>query len=602
MLLWARRNKIKCTYWVPRMNKIKCSHWSKKGPKSSVPVGHCWTVGNDERSKKVEKYKLKFEILAIVSIIIFCFAIAPVGLQNDTFYTIKIGEYILENGVAVGQDPFSWHENLTYAFPHWAYDVFMFLVYDLGGMTGIYLSTCILTAILGVLLYIVHSKLNKNALLAFFMSILSIYLLADFIAARAQLVTFIIFLLEVFFIEMFLNTKKKRYAIGLIILPIIIANVHSAVWPFYFVLMLPYIADYIFNAFIINIDIYYYKLRIKLLNNKIKKASNDVDLIAKLNTKLIKIYAKMSRELENKGKDGYITDKIVFEKNSNGKWLILIAIICGFTCFLTPIGDMPYTYLIRIFEGTTTKSINEHLPMTLANNINFSVLLGITIALAIFAKIKLRLKDWFMLVGLFILAIISRRQESMVALIALIPISNMIVQIFNRYDKEGTKEVMQLMTKFLGIILTLALIGLMAFAMMKSKYKQDYISTSDYPVAASDFILENLDLDRMKLFNEYNYGAYLLFRGIPVFIDSRCDLYTPEFNEGVNMFNDCLNVYGLGVGYENKFEQYGVTHVIITKNGKLNLLLEKDDNYNCIYTDENFKIYERLNSGYSVIK
>ena len=50
---------------------------------------------------------------------------------------------------------------------------------------------------------------------------------------------------------------------------------------------------------------------------------------------------------------------------------------------------------------------------------------------------------------------------------------------------------------------------------------------------------------------------------------------------------------------EDTFEEYGVTHVIIHSNGKLNLLLAQDDNYNCIYTDKNFKIYERLNSGYS---
>ncbi len=547
----------------------------------------------------MEKYKIKFEILAIVSIIIFCFAIAPVSLQNDTFYTIKIGEYIVENGISVGQDPFSWHENLEYAFPHWAYDVFIYLIYNVGGMTGIYLSTCILASILGILIYVVHSRLNKNVLLAFFMSILSIYLLGDFIAARAQLVTFILFLLEVFFIELFLNSGKKRYAVGLIILPIIIANVHAAVWPFYFVLMLPYIADYLFNAFIINADIYYYKLRIKLIDRKIKKANSNMELITKLNSKLIKIYAKMSRELENKGKEGYITDKVEFEKNPNGKWLILIAILCAFTCFLTPIGDMPYTYLTRTLEGNTTKSINEHLPMTLANHVSFAILFGVTIAISIFAKIKLKLKDWFMITGLFILAFMSRRQESMVILIGLIPISNMIVQIFDKYDKEGTKEVMQLMTKVVGMIITLALVCLMAFAMMKPKYKQEYISTSEYPVEASNYILENLDVNRMKLFNEYNYGSYLLYRGIPVFIDSRCDLYTPEFNEGVNIFNDCLNVYGLGVRYEDTFEDYGVTHVIIHSNGKLNLLLAQDDNYNCIYTDKNFKIYERLNSGYS---
>lgn len=549
----------------------------------------------------MEKYKLKFEILAIISIIIFCFAIAPVALQNDTFYTIKIGEYIVENGISVGQDPFSWHENLEYAFPHWAYDVFVYLVYNIGGMTGIYLSTCILTAILGLLIYTVHSKLNKNHLLAFVMALLSIYLLQSFIAARAQLVTFILFLLEVFFIEKFLATKKKRYAIGLIILPIIIANVHSAVWPFYFVLFLPYIGDYICNAFLINLDIYYYKFKIKRLNKKIQKAKNDVELIKMLNSKLIKVYAKMSKSLDYKGKDDYITDKIQFEKNSNCKWLILIAIICGFTCFLTPIGDMPYTYLFRIMDGTTTKSINEHLPMTLANNINFSILFGLTIMLAIFAKVKLRLKDWFMIFGLMILALISRRQASMVYLIALIPISNMLVQLFDKYDKEGTKEVMSLMTKPLGIILTFVLVAVMAFSLVKPKYNEEYISASAYPVEAADYILENLDIDRMKLFNEYNYGSYLIYRGIPVFIDSRCDLYTPEFNEGVNIFNDCINVYGMSVGYESVFEEYGVTHVIIVKNGKLNLLLNQDDNYNCIYTDEHFKIYERLNSGYSEV-
>ena len=547
----------------------------------------------------MEKYKLKFEILAIISIIIFCFAIAPVALQNDTFYTIKIGEYIVENGISVGQDPFSWHENLEYAFPHWAYDVFVYLVYNIGGMTGIYLSTCILTAILGLLIYTVHSKLNKNHLLAFVMALLSIYLLQSFIAARAQLVTFILFLLEVFFIEKFLATKKKRYAIGLIILPIIIANVHSAVWPFYFVLFLPYIGDYICNAFLINLDIYYYKFKIKRLNKKIQKANNDVELIKELNSKLIKVYAKMSKSLDYKGKEDYITDKIQFEKNSNCKWLILIAIICGFTCFLTPIGDMPYTYLFRIMDGTTTKSINEHLPMTLANNISFSILFGLTIILAIFAKVKLKLKDWFMIFGLMILALISRRQASMVYLIALIPISNMLVQLFDKYDKDGTKEVMQLMTKPFGIIITLVLISTMAVSLLKPKYNQEYISTSEYPIEAANYILENLDVDRMKLFNEYNYGSYLIYRGIPVFIDSRCDLYTPEFNEGVNIFNDCINVYGMSVGYESVFEKYGVTHVIIVKNGKLNLLLNQDDNYNCIYTDEHFKIYERLNSGYS---
>ena len=58
--------------------------------------------------QKKEKY---FNVFAIVLICIFCFSITPVVFQNDTFYTIKIGELISKNGIDM-QDHFSWHENI----------------------------------------------------------------------------------------------------------------------------------------------------------------------------------------------------------------------------------------------------------------------------------------------------------------------------------------------------------------------------------------------------------------------------------------------------------------------------------------------------------
>ena len=73
----------------------------------------------DSEKKKIN---IKFSVLAIITIIIFCCVICPKSLQNDTFYTIKIGELIVNNGIDM-QDHFSWHENLPYTYPHWAYDV-----------------------------------------------------------------------------------------------------------------------------------------------------------------------------------------------------------------------------------------------------------------------------------------------------------------------------------------------------------------------------------------------------------------------------------------------------------------------------------------------
>ena len=59
--------------------------------------------------------KIRFDILAVACIVLFCFAVTPVTFQNDTFYTIRIGELIVNNGIDM-QDHFSWHENLPYTY------------------------------------------------------------------------------------------------------------------------------------------------------------------------------------------------------------------------------------------------------------------------------------------------------------------------------------------------------------------------------------------------------------------------------------------------------------------------------------------------------
>ena len=223
-----------------------------------------------------KKQETLIDIILILLIAIFCISISPKTLQNDTFYTISIGKHIIEEKQIDMKDPFSWHENLPYTYPHWLYDVIIYLIYNAGGMEGIYISTCIFCAILGIVLYKTNSKISGNKYISFIIAILSIYILRGFIAARAQLVTFTLFVLTLYFIEQFLKTKKKRYAIGLIAIPILIANLHTAVWPFYFVIYLPYIAEYIIELiaeFILEgkSEIFFLKLQIKRTKNEEKK-------------------------------------------------------------------------------------------------------------------------------------------------------------------------------------------------------------------------------------------------------------------------------------------------------------------------------------------
>lgn len=546
----------------------------------------------EKEKKTIDKNSIRFTIMAVILIAIFCFAISPITLQNDTFYTIKIGEHILQNGIDM-KDPFSWHENLQYTYPHWLYDVVIYLVYNIGGQVGIYISTIVLSITLGLTMYLVNTKLTKNKLTSFVLTIGAMYLLRNYIAARAQLVTFILFILTVYFIEMFLETKKKRYAVGLIIIPIIIANVHLAVFPFYFVLYLPYIAEYMIYI-LSHTEIIVVNAKIDRLNKKILKTTNE-DEIQKIKDEINRLEQKNEKTINKKEKINANPYKIKIRGNNNVKALIIIMIICLFTGFLTPLGTTPYTYLIKTMQGTTTHNISEHLPLTLVDNLEFMCTLVLFIAILTFTDTKIRLSDLFMLGGLIFLTFYTRRQFSMFTLICVMILNRLINALLNKYDPEGCKKAIDKMTTITGMIVTICLVLTISVIQYKPKMNDHFIDEKSYPVEAATYILDNLDINNIKLYNEYNYGSYLIFRGIPVFIDSRADLYAPEFNPGVEVFNDYMNLSGMNIdNVEEKLDEYGITHMLMYKKSKLRRFVEQNtEKYNLLYEDDNFCLFER---------
>ena len=551
----------------------------------------------EENKSKKDKFhsKLIFGILAIILIAVFCIAMTPVTLQNDTFYTIKIGEQITKTGIDM-QDHFSWHQDLAYTYPHWLYDLITYYIYAAFGMTGIYITTCILTVILGISLYIVNTKIAKNQLISFILTVIVIYILRGYIAARAQLATFILFVWIIYFIEMFLQNRKVRYAVGLILISTLIANLHVAVWPFIFVLFLPYIAEYLL-AIIAEIAIYR-KIQIAVLNFRIKlltKRGKNVDKIEEKRKDIIAKNEKIKIKREENLKNPY---KIKFHKNKNVKWLILVMIICAFTGLLTPLGDTPYTYLYKTMQGNTTQNINEHLPMTIVDETEALSAIVLILAILTFTKTKIKLSDLFMIGGLCYLMLASRRQITMFCIIGVLVVNKMICGLLELYTNNGLEKAFNIVTTKIGYVLMICIMLCLSYHFYEPKQDDAYIDESAYPVQACDYILENIDLGTAKFYNEYNYGSYMIYRGIPVFIDSRADLYAPEFSgKKDDIFMDFINTSSIGEFYEDTFEKYGITHVITYKNSKMNMIIKKtkDPNYKELYEDKYFTIYERLN-------
>jgi len=566
-----------------------------------------------------QKTKLKFNLIIILMITLFAIATIPKTLQEDTYYMIKVGEYISANGMQVIQEriePFSWLDGMKYTYPHWLLDIIFYLIYNIYDFLGIYIFVLIIGILTYMLIYYTNIKVGKNNIISAIITVISIYLMQGFITARAQIITYICCILTVLFIERFIETTKKRYLIGLFLVPILLANCHAALFPIYFVIYLPYIGEYLISYFTKQ-EIYNKRIQIKekiiaIHKKKIEKNKENKNAkvfnIEKLAVKIEKNEAKLKKkeqkleELQTKlqtikKEEKTKQRKVIIKREENMKWLVIMFIICIFTGLLTPLKDIPYTYMIKSIKGNTMNFISEHQAVDLIHAIPTLVIMLITVALLFSNKIKIRLQDIFMLFGMTILALISYKQFPIFLICTMTIINKLSMQVIPDKIKEKVTKLIDKILSIKGMIY----ITLITIAITLWQYKkiavQNYVDSSEYPVQATKWLKDNYKIDKtkMKLFNDFNYGSYLLFNNIPVFIDGRADAYDPVFNgREEDSFLDYMQTSSLQVWYEDTFEKYEITHIITKTNSNFNIFLQRNIRYNKLYDDGTFIIYERL--------
>ena len=480
-------------------------------------------------------------VVSIIIIILISIAFTTKTFQNDTFYTIKVGESILKHGIDM-KDHFSWHQ-LDYTYPHWLYDIGIYKIYKLGGLHSLYLTTIIIFMITGIIFYLLNLKRNKSYFVSLLFSILAIIMTARFATARAQLITYLLFLLEIYSIEQMLDTGKKKYGIFLLIICLLIANLHAAVWPFYLILMLPYLFE--------------------------------------------QLIAIILAKIKHRPKLGVFEDKLIVKKNKKIKYLLIIFIISLFVGLLTPIGLTPYTYFIKIMMGNTTLYIDEHKPLVLIQNLFVIGYLAILLITLIFTKVKIHLSDLAMMIGLLFMTFLSVRHIAFLGIVGMFYLCRLISNI----GKINSKYVLDYDLPWYGSFIVLITIVVTAGFVYSVNSKGEFIDKTTYPVEMVNWMKKNLEMDKVKLYNDYDFGSYLIYRNIPVYIDSRSDLYTKPFNGKNDIFDECMNITEK---YGRVFKKYNITHILIYKNTYLNPILAASPNYDLVHKEGNFMLYKYI--------
>lgn len=541
----------------------------------------------------MNKTHKKLLVIFSIAIAIFSIGIVYKTFQNDTFFNIAIGEHILENGIDM-KEHFCWvADDLYYTHSHWIFDIVVYLIYNSFGFTGIYVTTILFTIFTSIALFLFLSKRNKSPIISFFVTLLSIYIVRSCFTARSQIISFVCFIVEIFCLEQFIETNKKRYAITLIIISIIVANFHAATWPLLLVLFMPYIAASLCNVCTAKTI---YGICIKRLKKKISKLPKDSEKIA-IYEKDIKDYERIT----NESKSEYADYKVVRRKHYNSKNLVILMIIIALTGLLTPTHGTPYTYIMKSMFGESNFEnnlsidyINEMQPIVPMANLSFIVFTIVLIAFLLFLPTKLKTEHGFLIAGLYVMALSSARYVYLLVFLGSFVINDLMTQATNLLIKDDIEALEKFFSHKVPAILTIIFVAILSTSMFLDNLKTDYVDEEAYPVAAVKYIKENLDVENIRIFNHYNNGSYLMLNDIPVFIDSRLDVYCSEFND-TDIFYDFIQVSTGNKNYNEIFEKYDFTHILLKPDDKAQQYICKDSNYNIIFEDENYILYEKLN-------
>ncbi len=541
----------------------------------------------------MNKTHKKLLIIFSILIAIFSFGIVFKTFQNDTFFNIAIGKHILENGIDM-KEHFCWvNDDLYYTHSHWIFDIIIYLIYNSFGFTGIYISIIILTIFTSIALLLFLYKRNKSPIISFFITLLTMYIVRDCFTARSQIISFVCFIIEIFCLEQFIETNKKRYAITLILASIIVANFHAATWPLLLVLFMPYVAASLCN---ICTSKTIYSICIKRLEKKITKLPKDSTKIESYK-KDIEDY----KRIMNERKSEYENYKVVRGSSYNTKNLIILMIIVALTGLLTPTHGTPYTYIIKSMLGESNFEnnlsidfISEMQPIAPICNLAFIVFTVVLLAFLIFLPTKIKTEHGFLIAGLYIMALSSGRYVYLLVLLGSFVLNDLMTQATNLLIRDDIESLENFFSHPIPAVVSFVLILIFSTSMFLDITDTNYVDEELYPVAAVEYIKENLDYKNIRIYNSYNNGSYLMLNEIPVFIDSRLDVYCSEFNN-TDIFYDFIQVSNTNKHYDEIFEKYDFTHILLQTDDRVQQFLCRDENYNVIYEDDYYILYEKLN-------
>ena len=163
-------------------------------------------------------------------------------LDNDTYWIIKTGEYIFNNGIPE-KDFLTIHTNMDIVCQQWLSSVIFYKIFTWFGEVGVIMLSAIMYIVIVALMYKLTYMISKNTFICALICTGASVEMATYTVTRPQIFTYTIILIELICLESYVKDSNWKYLIPLPILSVLEVNLHASMWTMPFIIMLPYLVN-----------------------------------------------------------------------------------------------------------------------------------------------------------------------------------------------------------------------------------------------------------------------------------------------------------------------------------------------------------------------
>lgn len=101
----------------------------------------------------------------------------------------------------------------------------------------------------------------------------------------------------------------------------------------------------------------------------------------------------------------------------------------------------------------------------------------------------------------------------------------------------------------------------------------------------ADFLVDNYDESKIRLYINYDNGGYYQFRGIKTYIDPRAELFFKSNNGKADIFEEAVSIFeGVNFNYEKFLKKYNFTHLVVEASSLFNEYLKNSNDYELVFS------------------